>query len=214
MTRKHDWYRRETWDDEIEQEFFARLKKTRSQRDQYLAIQVISLAQPHPEVSIRLAQHYFETRTGNFNDTRVLAAQGNAHRMLGNAEDALASYQAALARQRKYPSFNAVSGTTIAYYIATEEWEDHYDLALSLLEEDTGGSIWPVAVYSWNAAMALIMSAKSKHDDARRFSLGALEAASVRQTDLTYHRELGLVDESFAPIIKKLRDILAKTDLQ
>lgn len=214
MARKHDWYRRETWNDEIEQSFFSRLKTARSQRDQYLAIQVFSLAQSHPEASIRLAQHYFETRTGNFNDSRVLAAQGNAHKMLGNAEDALASYQAALAIQRESPGFNAVSGTAVAYYIATEEWEDQYDLALSLLQEDSGGSIWPVAVFSWNAAMALIMSARGKHDDARRFSLGALNAASVRQTELTYHREVGLVDESFAPIIEKLRDISAKTDLQ
>lgn len=208
------WYQHETWDDEIEQAFFSRLKKARSQRDQYLAIQVFSLAQSRPEVSIRLAQHYFETRTGKFNDARVLAAQGNAHKMLGNAEDALASYQAALSVQSESPSFNAISGTAIAYYIATEEWEDKYDLALSLLQEDSGGSIWPVAVFSWNAAMALIMFAKGKHDDARRFSLGALDAASVRQTELTYHREVGLVDESFAPIVEKLRNIMATTDLQ
>jgi hypothetical protein len=95
-----------------------------------------------------------------------------------------------------------------------EVWDDRYDLALSLLEDDSGGSIWPVAVFSWNAAMALILSAEGEHDDARRFSPGALEAASARQTELTCHRDLGLVDGSFAPIIEKLRNIVAKTDLQ
>ncbi len=180
MTLHRDWYRNEEWDDEIERAFFAKLKRARSQRDQYLAIQAVVLADSQPEVTIRLAQHYFETRTGRFNDSRVLAAQGNAYRTLGKVDDALASYQAALARQREFPSSVAVSGTSVAYYIATEGIDDQYGFALSLLEDDSGGSIWPVSVFRWNAAKALILSASGEFDAARRFSLGALEAASVR----------------------------------
>jgi len=214
MAPKRDWYRYEEWDDKIEREFFARLNRARSQRDQYLAIQALTLAETHPEVSIRLAQHYFKTRTGDFNDSRVLAAQGNAYRALGNTRDALASYQAALDRQREFPNLVAVSGTAVAYYIATEKLSDQYELALSLLENESEGSIWPVTVFSWNAAMALLLSAKGNTDVARRYSLGALEAASVSKTELSYHPELGTVEESFAPIIEQLKKIATKTDLQ
>jgi hypothetical protein len=92
--------------------------------------------------------------------------------------------------------------------------DDRYDLAVSLLKADKGGSIFPVAVFKWNAAMALIADRQGPLEKAREFALGALEAASVRGTELTYHRELGMVDESFVPILERLKKMAAKSDLQ
>ena len=116
MAQQHDWYRNETWDDEIEREFFAKLKRARSQRDQYLAVQALSLAEPCPEVAIQLTHHYFETRTDSFNDARPLLARARAYRPLTNVQSAIEAYQAAIDKEpesRQFPTGPAWSLLTI-----------------------------------------------------------------------------------------------------
>jgi len=213
MAQQNDWYRNEKWDDEIERDFFAKLKRARSRRDQYLATQALSLAERHPEVAIQLTYHYFETRTDSFNDARVFSARAQAYRTLNNVSKAIEAYQAAIDKEQESRQFPTGSALELVYYIAVEGFDDQYYLAVSLFEADKSESIFPVAVFKWNAAMALILYRQGHLQRARRFARGALEAASIRETELTYHRELGVVDESFIPILGKLTKIVAKADL-
>ena len=214
MTKQNDWYRNEEWDDEIESNFFARLNRARSQRDQYLAIQALSLSESNPEVSIQLTDHYFETRTDCFNDARVFLARAEAHRKLKNVRNAIEAYKAATGKESESRQFPTGSALELVYFIAAEGLDDHYDLAISLFEADTSESIFPVAVFKWNAAMALISHRQGRERKARQYAHGALEAASTRETGLTYHRDLGVVDESFVRTLEELKKIVAKSDFQ
>jgi len=72
------WFRQETWDEGIEQDFLARLSRSRSQRDQYLVIQALTIAKTFPSVALRLADHYFETKKDNFEDVRALSTKADA----------------------------------------------------------------------------------------------------------------------------------------
>lgn len=72
-----DWFRQETWDEKIEQDFLARLSRSPSQRDQYLVIQVLTIAKTFPAVALRLADIYFETKKDNFDDVRAFAIRCN-----------------------------------------------------------------------------------------------------------------------------------------
>lgn len=214
MAQQNDWYRNEAWNEEIERDFFARLKRARSRRDQYLAIQALTLAQSCPEVAIQLTHRYFETRTDSFNDARVLSARAQAYRALNSAEKAIEAYQAAIQKEQESRQFPTGSALELVYYIAVDGIDDRDDLAVSLFEADESGSIFPVAVFKWNAAMALICNRQGDRQRARQFARGALEAASIRETELTYHQDLGVVDESFNPILEKLKKIIPSSDLQ
>ena len=81
-----DWYRNENWNASIEEHFYSKLKRTRTQRDQYLVIQALTLADTYPEVSLRLVNEYFESRKDQFDDIRALLAKANEY---ANAVDVL-----------------------------------------------------------------------------------------------------------------------------
>lgn len=49
-----DWYRNERWGQEIEEDFFAKLKRSRSQKTQYVKIQAGYLIENYPEITLRL----------------------------------------------------------------------------------------------------------------------------------------------------------------
>ena len=66
-----DWYRNEDWNESIEEHFYSKLKRARSQRDQYLVIQALTLADNHPKVTLRLVSEYFESRKDQFDDVRA-----------------------------------------------------------------------------------------------------------------------------------------------
>lgn len=74
-----DWFRQEIWHEEIEKDFFAQLARSRSQRDQYLVIQALTIATRYPMVSIRLIDLYFETKKSSSDDVRALSARADAH---------------------------------------------------------------------------------------------------------------------------------------
>ena len=57
-----DWYRNKEWNSEIEEFFYMKLKRARTQRYQYIVIQALSLTDNHPDISLRLVDEYFETR--------------------------------------------------------------------------------------------------------------------------------------------------------
>ncbi len=59
----------------IEENFYSKLKRARSQRDQYLAIQALTLADDHPRTSLRLLDEYFVSRKDEFDDVRALLAK-------------------------------------------------------------------------------------------------------------------------------------------
>jgi hypothetical protein len=52
-----DWYRNQEWNQEIEESFFEKLKRSRSQKAQYLLIQAYYLVESHPDVVLRLAEY-------------------------------------------------------------------------------------------------------------------------------------------------------------
>lgn len=47
----NNWYHNELWNPEIEQEFFKRLSRSRSSRDQSLVIQSVTIPSVEPQVA-------------------------------------------------------------------------------------------------------------------------------------------------------------------
>lgn len=207
----HDWYRREVWSAEVEREFLDRLRRSRSQRDQYLAIQAITLVRLRPDITLRLADLYFDTRTAAFDDSRVLAARGAAHEELGNVGEAVTAYCAALEREDEVPGFKTNAHLAYPYLVATRQIATNYVHALEVLDRHHDQVAFPAGRFRWNAARALILAAQGETDLAREFAEHALAAAAETNSEFRYHRHLGLVGHGHETIIDKLCELVTAT---
>lgn len=168
-----EWYRNTDWNDEIEAQFFDKLSRARSQRDQYLAIQAMLLAESRPEVTLRLVDLYFDTRTDTFNDGRARQAASQARFAMGGYEQALDDFQAALEGQEASGLYT-VSPLQFAFLAAQHRSTRHYDAAIAQLSTmSPPGKGIPELVYRYHAATALLLS------ETGRDPAGALRAAET-----------------------------------
>lgn len=130
-----DWYRNTEWNEEIAADFFERLGRARSQRDQYIVIQALSLAASHPNASLALIDYYFETRTDDFDDHRARMAQTQAHFALGGYEKALDNYLAIMRGEDAERDLYVGSPIEFAFLAARHRSQRHYDAALEHLSQ-------------------------------------------------------------------------------
>jgi len=202
-----DWFRNTTWSKEIEEEFFRRLARARSQRDQYIVIQAITLARLRPEIALRLVDLYFESRSDLFDDARALVAKATAFAAMGDLPNAAEAYRSALACEKARPGLVTTAYLEYPFLVATERMESEYEGALSVLEDRKSHVAFPLGRFKWNAAYALILSARGNANAARSYALAAVEASQEQSSEFCKHRGLGLVDTTYEPLIRRLEGL-------
>ena len=192
-----DWYRNKTWDKDIEKAFFDKLKRARSQRDQYLVIQALTLTDRHPDVSLRLVDEYFDSRKDKFNDLRGLLARVQAYLTLDKVDDAMEAFRAVLVCEEEFPNCKSNAYVDYPYIVATRKIEKEYENAINVLNENVERLAFPVDYFKWFAAKALILN---DGDQASK----ALEAAQVKKSGFSFHQDVGLVGKEYEKTIKQL----------
>jgi tetratricopeptide (TPR) repeat protein len=200
----HDWYTNTSWNEEIERVFFEKLARAKSQRDQYLAIQAWTLASFDPDVALRLADHYFETRRDDFHDTRALNARADAYRTLGNVPDTVRAYKEILALEEEAPNPKTNSYVDFPYFVASESLTDEFDFALGVLEKRKADLRLPINRFLWHAAYALIQDHREEHALASEHARQALDASEVEDSGFRYLMNIGLVGDEHQPLKEKL----------
>lgn len=199
-----DWYRQTRWNDRIEQAFFERLSRVRSQRDQYLVIQALTLTTQRPDVTLRLVDHYFDTRTSDFVDVRALKAKAEAYRSQNKVAETVEAYKDVLRHEAEFPDFKTTTYWELPYFIACQGLTEEYAFALSLLEEESEPAAFPVDKFLRHASKALIAAARNGDAEARTHARQALEVAQVRKSGFRYHQSIGLVGREHKAVIKRL----------
>lgn len=192
-----DWYRNKNWNASIEEHFYSKLKRARTQRDQYLVIQALTLADNHPEVSLRLVNEYFESRKDQFDDVRALLAKANAYRTLNDLYGCISAFKEVLGREREFPNHQTGVYLDYPYLVATQKIENEYANALDVLNEHVDRLTFPLDHYKWHASKALINNDGSEAQK-------ALEAAKVKKSDFRFHQDVGLVGKEYEKTIKHL----------
>jgi tetratricopeptide (TPR) repeat protein len=201
MTSK-DWFRNETWDEAVEAEFFAKLRRTRD-KAQYLVIQAIHLVAPHPAVALRLLDKYFEL-DDQFNQARALETQARAYLELEDVANAIESYERALEAEERLPSMITQSYVDLPYVVASHDTELLYDRCLILLARFHDRLTFPVEHFKWHASRALILNAQGNRDESKREARNALAWAGRTESGFRYHQDLGLVNKQFAEMEARL----------
>lgn len=191
------WYRNEDWNESIEEHFYSKLKRSRTQRDQYLVIQALTLASKHPEVSIRLVGEYFESRKSQSDDVRALLAKANAFLALNDIESCIFTFKEVLGREREFPNHQTGVYLDYPYLVATQKIEHEYANALDVLNEHVDRLTFPLDYFKWHASKALINNDGSEAQK-------ALDAAKVRKSGFRFHQDIGLVGKEHEKTIKHL----------
>jgi len=197
------WFRNTTWDDSVQREFDEKLRRARK-RDQCLRIQATTLARTHPEVALRLLERYFAMPEAA-DRAQAHVDRATALLALGCMDDAIASYEAALAREARFPNPLTDAYLALPYLIATRGIRERYGQALQLLEAHESRLTLPVDRFRWHAVRALVAADSSQLEIATRHAVRALAEVAHGRSPFRHHSSLGLVTKEHDPVISKLR---------
>ena len=201
-----DWFRNTEWNAAIESEFNRKLARAR-RKEQYLRIQASTLAKTQPEVALSLLDRYFEL-PDDFDHAQAHVDRATAYLTLTRIDDALDSYENALAREAKFPKLKTEAYLELPFQIAVRRLRARYARALEVLRDHESRLMFPVDHFRWHAAFALI-EAHSGEGDARVHAEKALEAAARDKSGFRYHPSVGLVGDRYDEIIELLAQHVA-----
>lgn len=200
------WFRNEEWNEEIALAFERKLGRARC-KGQYLRIQASLLAGRHPEVALALLDRYFSLGE-DFDIAQAHVDRATAYLHQGRLEPALQSLEHALERERVFPKLRTVAAIDLPYLVAIHEVFDRYRQAMEILDGIDAELMlmFPVDRFKYHAARALMLVG---HDPPGALSAARLaqEAAASERSGLRYHPAVGLVSDSHAAVICRLRDM-------
>ena len=197
-----DWFRNTTWNESIERAFEKKLRRAR-RKEAYLRIQAGMLAPRHPEVALKLLDRYFQL-PDDFDHAAAHVDRATAFLTMDRVNDAIASYEAALAREAAFPKLQTQAYLDLPYLIATRAIREQYNRALQLLQAYEARLMFPVDRFRWHAARALIAADSNEREVARLHAERAIEAANQEHSGFRYHPSVGLVTAQYDRVVGKL----------
>jgi tetratricopeptide (TPR) repeat protein len=203
---RDDWFRNEDWNPAIEDAFFAKLRRARD-KSRYLRIQACSLTRKEPLAALRLLDEYF-TQANQFDRAQAFVDSASAYLTLGEADKAIASYESALAHEEQRPSVKTNAYLDLPFLIATQGLVARYEQALALLDSHKSRLTFPVDVFRWHAAYALVASQVGLPGVASEHAKLALDAASRDQSGFRYHPAVELVAGRYDQVRHQLSALL------
>jgi tetratricopeptide (TPR) repeat protein len=140
-----DWYRRKTWNKTDEEEFFAKLGRSRTDgRAQYLKIQAIELIYTKDKELLKVAETLLnkiltDYPDDNLNRGSVLHALGDIYKERGDYTKAIHYYKQALDFEIIFP--NVITQAYLDYaelIVKTQDTSKYSELENILLERQPG----------------------------------------------------------------------------
>lgn len=197
---RHDWYRGRTWSKTDEAEFYARLKRSRGDRNksQYLRIQASYLAEAglHAQ-AIRLLDDLLKNYPSPHELSMARLQRARAFSALNLKEEALSDFRLSIAAQRDIPNVRTNCWLDLPWFIVKNRRVDLYPEALSTLDEfaDKIELMFAISRYQFATVRALIHADRGEIIMAREFAELALKVATIDSSGFRYHPDVGLVKE-------------------
>jgi len=210
---RSDWYRRTTWTESDQTEFFARLNRSRSPsaKAQYLRIQAVYLQEAGTKemirASITLLDKLLEEYPDAFDLASVYLQKAECLLALGDETGAIHYFRKSLQREREFPNVRTTAALRFGWMIVERRLSNFYDEALLAIEHYVGINnvlVFPFERYIVNAIRAVITEERGCPDVARELAQAALDAASQKHSDFRYHPTVGLVQSTNSPIHTRL----------
>jgi tetratricopeptide (TPR) repeat protein len=196
------WFRNPTWNTEIAARFEEKLRRAR-RKEQYLRIQANYLTRSQPDVALMLLDRFFKL-PDQWDQAQAHVDRADALVTLGRIEEAIASYEAALAREAGFPNLRTSAYLRLPTLIVERALAHHYDKAMAVLVVHAHEPLFPSHRFQWHSAYALILASRNRDAEAREHARLALDAASQQHSGFAYHPKVGLVDQRHQAMLKNL----------
>ena len=207
---KNEWYRRSTWAELDEREFFERLGRSRDRfhRAQYLRTQAghLNEAGLHAE-ALRLLDHLI----GHEPEPNELAwaheDRAETLEVLGRNAEALSACRSSLVAEKAFPNVQTRGPLRFARLVVDRRREDLYPEALEALDF-FGKQAQPFAVdrFQLAAYRAILLFHQGEISKASTWARAALEVSQEAHSGLARHPAMGLVKED-DPLLERVAGI-------
>ena len=145
----------------------------------------------------------------DFDHAQAHVDRATALLTLDRVDEALAAYEAALAREIVFPKLKTQAYLDLPYAVAIRGLRAQYGRALELLCRHESRLMFPVDQFRWHAAHALIAAAKGETEVAHNEAARALEAAHRDDSGFRHHTSVGLVTSEYESVVQKLEALCA-----
>ena len=197
-----DWFRKQTWTEQDENDFYAHLARSRSEyhKSQYLRIQAITFYELHDEkyydVILSLLDKYFnDFPNEQFFRCECLHLYGRVFYDREQLDKAFEYYQKAAYQELKHTGVISGAWLDYAQIIIQLEREDYYDEAIKIIQSYYDSRIFPIEIYRSNAILAVIYNYFGDKEKACDYRKLAREAASMKKNALRHNSDIGLVEK-------------------
>jgi tetratricopeptide (TPR) repeat protein len=208
-----DWYRCADWNEQVEAEFFRRLKRARHQKPHYLVIQAESLVDTaRPEVAaaaLNLIELFLREHYEPLFASGAFHAKARALLILERWDEAFQAFEEALAARRAIPNVSDDTWLEYPLTIARRRARERYQRALGVLNEFVSPTalVFPIQQFLYFATLALISADEGDRKGASRWARNALTAAT-RQAPFSRHADVGLVGTTHADLQTELQQLV------
>jgi tetratricopeptide (TPR) repeat protein len=196
-----DWFRNESWDDSIVEEFEKRLKRSRSHsKPQYLRIQAHHLTRLGQaglrDVAVHLLKRLLAEYPESFDAPAALEALADIYVAQGEYGNAEACYRQCLSfGPRAFSS--GYTDLSLAEVLLASRQSGRYAEVQDLLDAVAARPfLFKMHIFRFYRAQAQLAARRGETDHAREYAKKALDIAADRNSDLPRHPTVGLVDES------------------
>lgn len=196
-----DWFRRKTWTNTDEEEFFAKLKRARNDgRAQYLKIQAIELVETRKDELLDVAEVLLNKVLAEYPEDRsqkssVLQTLGDIYKLRGNYEKALGYYGQSLDFEKIFPRVITSSYLDFSELVVKTANRSLYETTEALLETKLEDQFFPVVKYKMYSILSIINHENGNLEKAKHYSDLAEKNANAETSGLRYHKFLGVVTE-------------------
>jgi hypothetical protein len=209
-----EWYRRKVWTDENREEFFTRLRRSRTayHKAQYVRIQAAELLATGKREAYVTALELLDLILKDWPEEAGVVVhyhRAQCFRGLDDISRAIESYrQIFFIQRRDRRGVFTAPHLDFGWMVATTPMPEFYDEVLGLLVEFADYT-FPVERYRANAIAALISADCGQDQQARTHARKALEEAAVEHSGFRYHAKHGLVESPDEKVYERLQELAA-----
>jgi tetratricopeptide (TPR) repeat protein len=196
-----EWYRKKTWTDDDEKEFFSKLARARKDgRAQYLKIQAIELVETKNKRLVDGAESLIKKLFEDYLDEKFekpssLYTLGKIYEIRENFDQAIDYYKQALDFEVVYPRVKTRAYLNYSELVVKTQKTSLFDSVENILLERLPEQLFPVEKYKSYSILAIINKYRHNAEQAEQYAQLAEENANQETSGLRYYKSLGVVKE-------------------
>jgi tetratricopeptide (TPR) repeat protein len=208
---KDDWFRKTTWTEADQAEFWAKLKRSRTayNKAQYLRIQASYLSGQYPATALEMLDKMLREFPDSPEVSGAELQRGQIFLGEGKLEAALEALERALAREEDYPNMQTDAWSVYGKVVVQNKVVPRYERAGKLAAARLRRAVFPTERYLANAILAVIEEYRGRSDAAVAHARAALAETKVEHSGFRYHPDVGLVTNPDEQLVAELRRISA-----